>query len=624
MSSSGIHVGPDHKPLPSLPLPPLEESIDKFLKAARLHLTESEQAELQKLAADFLQKEGPLLHSELADRAAASSTSWLLDWWTDQAYLAYPESLPIWSNFYCQFHPTSPSPLPSPLPPSLPLSPQALRAGVWAAELLAFRDDLLSDRLPPSPLSLRLLNNAFNSCRIPALPSDAIHRLPRPHDQRAAPRADFVVVMRADRFFILRHLGGGPHGGVAPWQAIARGLQAVLDHPLDAEKAPGEGFLPLSWLTAAHRHDWAKMRQRLLHGSRRNAALLRAIEDCAFVVCLDGQEPSCLDASDAALFHNGGANRWFDKPVQLVAFPSGEGGANCEHSGWDGTTAVPIFERMLQRERRLLRAGPLDLLYHADAAAAAPPPLLEGPFALEAPAYLRQELAELRAATLRALGSERHASAAVRGYGKGLLKRCGLSPDAVCQLAFQLAFFRAHARFPPVYESASTRRFQWGRTETLRPVSEASVALVRALAAGGGAEQGRLAGLLREAAKEHSRRAQEAAQQARGFDRHLFGLRQVAKLWRKGEVPALFAHPAFGKLSYWSMSTSNISTDLFEVGWGAVVQDGYGICYCIREDEIRLKISSQSDTPLPAPEFAKALVDAFDELSKAFEPKSNL
>ena len=53
-------------------------------------------------------------------------------------------------------------------------------------------------------------------------------------------------------------------------------------------------------------------------------------------------------------------------------------------------------------------------------------------------------------------------------FNKEAIKQAGASPDAFSQLALQLAFWRLLGTQPPVYETASTRRFHNGRTETIR------------------------------------------------------------------------------------------------------------------------------------------------------------
>jgi carnitine O-acetyltransferase len=53
------------------------------------------------------------------------------------------------------------------------------------------------------------------------------------------------------------------------------------------------------------------------------------------------------------------------------------------------------------------------------------------------------------------------------------------SPDATVQMALQLAFYRIHGRPCPTYESASTRLFLHGRTETVRSCSIESLAFTK-------------------------------------------------------------------------------------------------------------------------------------------------
>lgn len=49
------------------------------------------------------------------------------------------------------------------------------------------------------------------------------------------------------------------------------------------------------------------------------------------------------------------------------------------------------------------------------------------------------------------------------------------------QMALQLAYFRLHQKFVLTYESATTRLYYKGRTETIRPVSEHSIAFVKSI-----------------------------------------------------------------------------------------------------------------------------------------------
>ena len=53
------------------------------------------------------------------------------------------------------------------------------------------------------------------------------------------------------------------------------------------------------------------------------------------------------------------------------------------------------------------------------------------------------------------------------------------SPDAFVQLALQLSYYRLHGRTTPVYETALTRSFHHGRTETIRSLTRESFTFVR-------------------------------------------------------------------------------------------------------------------------------------------------
>lgn len=67
------------------------------------------------------------------------------------------------------------------------------------------------------------------------------------------------------------------------------------------------------------------------------------------------------------------------------------------------------------------------------------------------------------------------------GYGKELIKKLRVSPDAYAQMAIQLAYYKMTGECVATYESAQTKKFAYGRTETCRSVSVESVAWVKAM-----------------------------------------------------------------------------------------------------------------------------------------------
>lgn len=67
-------------------------------------------------------------------------------------------------------------------------------------------------------------------------------------------------------------------------------------------------------------------------------------------------------------------------------------------------------------------------------------------------------------------------------YGADWIKQnAKLSPDAYIQMAMQLAWYRTRGEFTATYETALTRLFLNGRTETIRTLTKDSRAFVLAM-----------------------------------------------------------------------------------------------------------------------------------------------
>ncbi|KAK3063429.1 Carnitine O-acetyltransferase mitochondrial, partial [Teratosphaeriaceae sp. CCFEE 6253] len=147
------------------------------------------------------------------------------------------------------------------------------------------------------------------------------------------------------------------------------------------------------------------------------------------------------------------------------------------------------------------------------------------------------------------------------------------SPDAYVQLLIQLAYHKFYGKNRPTYESAATRKFQGGRTETCRTVSDESVAFCDAMAHPLSTDH-ECQTLFRAALDGHVKYISDASD-GKGVDRHLFGLK---KLLREGEeVPDLYRDPAYGYSSTWFISSSQLSSEFFNgYGWSQVIDEGWG------------------------------------------------
>lgn len=115
------------------------------------------------------------------------------------------------------------------------------------------------------------------------------------------------------------------------------------------------------------------------------------------------------------------------------------------------------------------------------------------------------------------------------------------------------------------YEAAQTRRYQLGRTETVRVLTPESLAFVKALVdSPSSTSAADKVSLFRAALAQHGK-DMKLASAGMGIDRHLFGLKMLAATRlgerEKNEVldgDGLFADPLVKESATWRMSTSQI------------------------------------------------------------------
>lgn len=199
-------------------------------------------------------------------------------------------------------------------------------------------------------------------------------------------------------------------------------------------------------------------------------------------------------------------------------------------------------------------------------------------------------------------------------YGKDVIKKHKVSPDAWVQMIKQLAYGKMNGGKPAVtYESAQTRKFLGGRTEVIRASSNQSKAFVQAMLDPSKSDVEREK-LFRDAAGRHIQYAAWAAD-GQGVDRHMFGLK---KLLKEGEpLPELYKDEAFGLTSTWTFSTSNLTCPFFDNwGYGQVTADGWGLSYSIGEHFLRWGIMTNNGK---ADELKKNLIWAADELRRMMD-----
>ena len=529
--------------LPRLPVPTLEETARRYLKSVHPLLTKDEYEKTQKAVNSFIAPGsiGHDLQKRLVSRRDDPNVrNWIYEWWNSAAYLGYRDPVvPYVSYFYSHRDDRR-------------RRNPAKRAAAITTAVLAFKKEVDTGALEPEymkklPIAMSSYEWMFNACRVPAKPADHPVKYPAEENRH-------IVVVRKNQFFKVDHDVNGQQLGT---KELEQQFQRIYKL---AETAPAVGCM-----TSENRDTWAEMRDALIDANPANLTALQTIESASFVVCLDDASPITLEERAHQYWHGDGANRWFDKPLQFIVNDNGTSGFLGEHSMMDGTPTHRlndtisdwVFNNKLDFENPSVRSN-------------LPDPV---PIRFQLTPELHEDIGKAQAHFARVIGEHELKVQAYQAYGKGLIKKFKSSPDAYVQMIIQLAYKKFYGKNRPTYESAATRRFQQGRTETCRTVSEDSVAFCDAMENPDvGPEQCRE--LLKTALNAHVAYISDASD-GKGVDRHLFGLK---KCLQEGEqVPDIYTDPAFSYSSSWFVSSSQLSSEWFNgYGWSQVIDAGWG------------------------------------------------
>jgi carnitine O-acetyltransferase len=548
--------------LPKLPVPTLEQTAARYIKSLRPLLTPSELEASTKAVQDFIAPTGPgrkLQEKLLARREDPKHKNWIYEWWNDAAYLSYRDPVvPYVSYFYSHRDDRR-------------RRDPAKRAAAITTAALEFKKMVDAGTLEPEymkklPICMDSYKFMFNCSRVPAKPAD----YPVNYDPE---QNKHILVIRKNQFFKVAHeVAGKPLNTSELEQAIRRVYE------LAGERAPAVGAL-----TSENRDVWTDARAVLLAADPSNAKAIEAVESASFVICLDDAKPVTLEERAHAYWHGDGQNRWYDKPLQFIINDNGTSGFMGEHSMMDGTPT----HRLNDYVNDLIFNNKIDFSDPSIRSNLPDPTPIKFVVNKEVQTEIDRAVQDFNSV----ISQHQLAVQAYQGYGKGLIKKFKCSPDAYVQMIIQLAYFKMYGKNRPTYESAATRRFQQGRTETCRSVSEDSVAWCKSMADEGVDSAARVA-LFRKAVDAHLEYI-GAASDGKGVDRHLFGLKRLLEPGQ--ELPAIYKDPAFAYSSSWHLSTSQLSSEFFNgYGWSQVIDEGFGIAYMINENRLVSPFPSSS------------------------------
>ncbi|CAG9938943.1 unnamed protein product [Clonostachys rosea f. rosea IK726] len=642
--------------LPKLPIPELESSLKKYLRALKPLQTPREHSDSRQAVEDFLRTDGPELQEKLRNYAQGKS-SYIEQFWYD-SYLNFDNPVVLNLNpfFLLEDDPTPAR------------NNQVTRAASLVVSALDFvravrKEELQPDNIKGTPLCMYQFSRLFGTARVPTEAGCQIEQ---------DPESKHIVVMCHGQFYWFDVLDDNSDL-IMTEKDISINLQTIIDDAIQIpiqEAAKGA----LGVLSTENRKVWSGLRD-VLHQepASNNADSLNIVDSALFILCLDYTEPSSVAdlcqnmLCGSSLVEKGVqigtcTNRWYDK-LQIIVCKNGSAGINFEHTGVDGHTVLRFatdvytdtilrFARSINNQAPSLWAStsPDPSKRHPDSFGVVntTPRKLEWDMIPELSIAVR--FAETRLADL--IGQNEFQCLDFAAYGKNFITSMGFSPDAFVQMAFQAAYYGLYGKVECTYEPAMTKVFLHGRTEAIRSVSEESVEFVQTFWGDNPAEQKVEA--LKRACQKHVSMTRECAK-AEGCDRHLYALFCVWQKYVNNEdsdevstngyssptdgyseqgsfspvgspdrnsthsaegvevkptrdrgdstasrlrdaqpLPAIFADAGWDRINTTILSTSNCGNpSLRHFGFGPTSGDGFGIGYIIKDDGLSICVSSK-------------------------------
>ncbi|XP_072015159.1 carnitine O-acetyltransferase-like isoform X2 [Amphiura filiformis] len=587
------------KSLARLPIPPLQQTLYRYLLSVEPLLSKEDFETTKKVVEDFGKPNGVGQRLQMAlVKRAKKLDNWLSQWWLSVAYLEFrsPVVVNVSPGIVCPRENINSE------------SDQLKFASKFISGVLDFKhlidtNSLPVDQMGGQPLCMDQYYKVLAACRIPGPRKDDL--VFYPPNKPDAPK--HIIVAHKNHFYTVDVMD--KEGVPLTLSQLYSQLKFVLEASTQPE-------IPVGLLTTAHRNTWGKVYKRL-NKDPTNAKSFDNIKRAIFLLCLDSSSSQTEQNFSAhvarqALYGGGSGsnsgNRWYDKTIQFFVSPNGGTGLTYEHSGAEGPPIISLVDHTLAYAHSIADD------FNAMTVDAPAPKKLNFNLDLDALDTIEEAKQEIDSLA----GDLQLTILPFKHYGKDFPKSQKLSPDAFIQIAIQLTYYKIYGRSAATYESASLRKYQYGRTDTIRSASIASNAFCKAMEESG-TKPSEKAMLFRKAILSHKEYTNLAIN-GDGIDRHLLGLKLIAI--EQGEnVPDLFMDTAYTQSSHFNVSTSQVPAkhDLV-MCFGPVVPDGYGICYNPRQNHLNFAVSAFNTSPeTDSDVFAKRLSESLLEIRDVLE-----
>ncbi|KAG5675259.1 hypothetical protein PVAND_005174 [Polypedilum vanderplanki] len=583
MNRENLFILPDGSPstfsrdesLEKLPLPKLEDTLERYYKNLLPFGDENELKNSRKIIEEFKNGVGKKLHKMLEEKAAKEK-NWVEKFWEDYAYHSFRLPLAPYSSMVMPFM------------LKLVGVDESRENRLKSIARVAFYSMecwnlLRNEKFRPAMsvdgkivFSSDQLRRLYNTARVPGDLKDEINCYFKTKTEGEC--SSKIVVIGKGKIFYFDALHDGKI--VSP-QEFLHALTLIRDK---IENDKFERGIPI--LTCDERTNWSKNRNHLKELSQENEEFLKIIESSALVISLDDNEPRDVSELSQKTSVGDHYSRWHDKCSSFVSFKNGKIGSVGEHSCFDGTAsnAPYILLSFMEEsepdwdEKLELKILPKEIKFKIDD-------------------HLKSEILRVEEFTKVIEKSLIVRFEEFRDFGKSKMKEFKIHPDCFVQMALQLAYYlNMNGELAPTYETATMRSYYHGRTETVRSCSIEVKEWLEKMYDDNVTNTEKVK-LFKTAANSQFKLMNDA-RNGKGFDRHLFALWCIA-YENNFPIPELYNDPLYTKSGgggNFVLSTSTLGY-FINIGYVApMIQDGFGIFYTIHDEKVWIVISSYRES----------------------------
>ena len=543
--------------LPTMPLPDLLDSLDRYVEAVERFCSANELRTLSIALDTFKGPNGP--GQELHRRAQArindpTLDDWLYDLYEVDTWTTRRVPLNPWGHFFSVY------------PDEGIKHTQARRAAIISDAALRFKRRLETsgidqDYMNEQPLDMSLQQYFFNSYLEPGVGIDKIQR---------TTANDHLIVLRNGHIFKIEIVSSG---------SSTQYLESQFDAILNASIGSVPSF---ATLTADERDSWTEVRKELRKAHPSNSSLLQLIEASAFVVCLDDSLPQTSSDRANQFLLSSPSNRWSDKSLQFVVCSNGTSAVIAEHAMIDGDTLNQLHKAIVTA----IKNSPSSERAHLQSTQTKPLPI-PAEFHFTTTPSLEAHISRVHSLFYRDFMPYDYLHYTYRPVNKALVHAHKLAANRVVQIVVQLAGRLFFGLLYPCMEAVSMRPFHKGRLDfmltTVTAVYEFCTAAAEALehqdqhakpdpqdfqpssARSSPKTKAELRALLTAAVKSLTNLTTNTAR-GRGWRNHFLAMRQLVRYDQGEELPEFFRHPSFERIG-----PSRISTD--SLPWNGLVTE---------------------------------------------------